>query len=277
MTRAQAAQSSWVPPAAVKTSLSSSRSSSASTPGIGSSGPASSNGPSAAAQSQPARTTTVDQADHRNAGYRMRQHPGIHHRGLNGRIRPQRRYHAQAMVALDQPGEILKSAHVSSVTRSDGYQVADEDKGLPRCDHAGGATLAIGQVRRDDQLAAAAYLHPLQALVPAGDDPAGTELELQRRAPVPAGVELLASGVGHAHVVDLDLVPRLGLRPVAFPDLGDLQIGGRGPLREVNLGLFDAQRIPPCSAGNPTYATRTPAGPGPRLAGNQDAGRGHYS
>ena len=61
---------------------------------------------------------------------------------------------------------------------------------------------------RDGQLATAADLHALHALVPAGDDLAGTELELQRLAAVPAGVELLAGGEGDADVVDGDGVAR---------------------------------------------------------------------
>ena len=56
-------------------------------------------------------------------------------------------------------------------------QVADEDQGLPRLDRAAGAAVAVAEVRRDDQLAPAADLHALHALVPAGDDLADAELE----------------------------------------------------------------------------------------------------
>ena len=46
-------------------------------------------------------------------------------------------------------------------------QVDHEDQRLARPDHAAGAAVAVRQVRRDDQLAAAADLHPGDALVPA--------------------------------------------------------------------------------------------------------------
>ena len=52
-------QSSWVPPAAMKTSRSRTRNRSASMPSVGSSGPISSVAPDAVTHSQPARTTTV--------------------------------------------------------------------------------------------------------------------------------------------------------------------------------------------------------------------------
>ena len=57
------------------------------------------------------------------------------------------------------------------------------------------------EVRRDGEPAAAADLHALDALVPAGDDLADAEAELQRLAAVPGGVELLAGGVRDADVV----------------------------------------------------------------------------
>src|SRR5690348_12828590 len=53
---------------------------------------------------------------------------------------------------------------------SDRDQIAYEDEGLARRDHMPGAPVAVGQGRGDDQLAAAADLHALHALVPAGDD-----------------------------------------------------------------------------------------------------------
>src|SRR4029079_13681124 len=86
--------------------------------------------------------------------------------------------------------------------RSDGHQVADEDQSLAGRDPATArAPLPVGEVRRNGQLTAATDLHALHTLVPARDDLAGTELELQRRTPVPARVELLAGGERHTHVV----------------------------------------------------------------------------
>ena len=57
-------------------------------------------------------------------------------------------------------------------------QVDDEDQRLARLDHAAGAAVPVGQVRRDDQLPAAADLHAGHARVPArrspGRRPAGS-------------------------------------------------------------------------------------------------------
>ena len=55
---------------------------------------------------------------------------------------------------------------------------------------------------------------PSDALVPALDDLADAEPEVQRRAAVPGGVELLAGGVGHADVVGRDGVAGHGLGAV---------------------------------------------------------------
>src|SRR5450755_2365933 len=125
-------------------------------------------------------------------------------------------------------------------TPSGGDQVADEDKGLARRSDVAGAPVPVGQIRGDDQLAAAADLHPLHALVPAGDDATGTELELQRVAAIPAGVEFLPRRVGDPDVVDLDRVSCLRGPTVAFPDVGDLQLGRRLAAGEVDVGLADA-------------------------------------
>jgi hypothetical protein len=50
-------------------------------------------------------------------------------------------------------------------TPSGGDQVAHEDEGLARRNDVVGAPVPVGQIRGDDQLAAAADLHPLHALV----------------------------------------------------------------------------------------------------------------
>ena len=59
-------------------------------------------------------------------------------------------------------------------------------------------------MRRDDQLAPAADLHAGHALVPALDDATGPQREVQRRAAVVGGVELLAGAVGDPDVVHAD-------------------------------------------------------------------------
>ena len=60
-------------------------------------------------------------------------------------------------------------------------EVDDEDERLARLDGATGAALAVGEVGGDGQLAPAADLHALDALVPARDDHADAETEVERR------------------------------------------------------------------------------------------------
>src|SRR5699024_2786090 len=94
---------------------------------------------------------------------------------------------------------------------------------------------AVRLLRRDHQLPAAADLHAGDALLPALDEPA--EGERDGLATVPRGVELLARLVVDADVVDGDLTAGHRLRTV--PDrqvLGD-ELGGRGALGHVDLGL----------------------------------------
>ena len=63
---------------------------------------------------------------------------------------------------------------------------------------------AVAEVRRDGEPAATADLHARDALVPARDDPAAAQRELEGLAAVPGGVELLAGGEGDADVVHAD-------------------------------------------------------------------------
>src|SRR3954470_5274316 len=120
----------------------------------------------------------------------------------------------------------------------DADQVDDEDEGLARLDDAARAAVAVSEVRRDDELAAAADLHARDALVPAGDDLAGAEAEPQRLAAVPGRVELLAGRVRDADVVHGDGLAGRGLRAVTDRDVGDLEVGRRVALGAVDLGLF---------------------------------------
>src|ERR1039458_1730004 len=120
------------------------------------------------------------------------------------------------------------------------HQVADEDEGLARRDGVAGAPVTVGQVRGDDQLTAAADPHALHALVPAGDDLAHAELELQRSAMGPARVEFLPGRVCDPDVVDLDPAPRVR---GAVPEIGDLKFGRRLAAGKIDLGPADAH---PC-------------------------------
>ena len=92
-------------------------------------------------------------------------------------------------------------AHAVRACSAHVHEVDDEDQRLAGLDRATGAAVAVAEVRRDGEPAAAADLHALDALVPAGDDHADAEAEVQRRAAVPRGVELLAGRVRDADVV----------------------------------------------------------------------------
>jgi uncharacterized protein (TIRG00374 family) len=61
--------------------------------------------------SHPVRVTTADQADDLGPGHGMREHTRVHYRRLDRAVRPQRGHHAQTVIAVDQPGEVLESAH----------------------------------------------------------------------------------------------------------------------------------------------------------------------
>src|SRR5687767_422103 len=87
------------------------------------------------------------------------------------------------------------------------------------------AAWAVGQIRRDGELALAADLHAGDALIPALDHAPGAELELERLAAILAGIELLAVGQP-ARVVDLDRLTRLRLGARARGKLLDLEFAG---------------------------------------------------
>src|SRR5690348_4938513 len=141
-------------------------------------------------------------------------------------------------VLVEEPTGGSLPARVGSSSGRD--QVTHKDEGLPRCDHPPGAPVPVGQTRGNDQLAAAADLHPLHALVPAGDDPPGAELELQGLAPVPARVKLLARRERNPDIVNLDHVTGIRHGPIALPDVPDVQLGWRFATGKVDLRLADA-------------------------------------
>jgi len=145
-------------------------------------------------------------------------------------------------VLVDEPTGGSLPARAGSSSGRD--QVTHKDEGLPWCDHAPGAPVPVGQTRGNDQLAAAAGLHSLHALVPAGDDPPSAELELQGFAPVPARVEFLARRERDPDIVNLDYVARVRRGPIALPDVPDLQAGRRLAAGKVDLRLADAHTRP---------------------------------
>src|SRR5690606_29266138 len=113
--------------------------------------------------------------------------------------------------------------------RSVAEQLDLELQGRVGRDHATGTARAIAQVRRDDQHAGAADLHPGHALVPALDDHAGTEREDEGLVAILRGIELRAllpvlvepAGVVHGHVAT-----RRRLGAVADDGVLVLQAGG---------------------------------------------------
>src|SRR6187431_1505858 len=87
------------------------------------------------------------------------------------------RRHGPQVVGSDRP----PITDGDRMRRSDAEQVDHEDQGLAGLDRRGGALVAVGEVRGDGQLATAADLHALHALVPALDDAAAAEREAERR------------------------------------------------------------------------------------------------
>ena len=59
----------------------------------------------------PVRVTAADQADDLGPGHGMREYARVHYRRLDRAVRPQRGHHAQTVITVDQPGEVLESAH----------------------------------------------------------------------------------------------------------------------------------------------------------------------
>src|SRR5436305_2452913 len=123
----------------------------------------------------------------------------------------------------------------------DADEVDDEDEGGAGLDDAARAALAVGLVRRDGQPAAAADLHAGDALVPALDDHADAEPELQRVTAVPGGVELLTALVSDADVVRADQAAGGRLWAVAHDQVLDHEVvrsrsGGRVDVRSAQLG-----------------------------------------
>jgi hypothetical protein len=96
-----------------------------------------------------------------------------------------------------------------------------EDESRVGGDDTADSTAAIGKIGGNSELALLAHLHAEEALIPALDDLAITDSELERVTAVVAGVELLAVGES-APVVDCDGVTALGLGSLALA--GDLNL-----------------------------------------------------
>src|SRR3954465_11134093 len=127
-------------------------------------------------------------------------------------------------------------APVTSATRparaslTNRQRVDDEHERGVRRDRGRVAPRAVGELRRDDQLAPAAGLDAHEPLVPALDHRALAELELERLAPVPRGVELVAVRIGHADVLHREPVALLRRAALAGHDVLHHELLGRRPL-----------------------------------------------
>src|SRR4051812_34444059 len=126
---------------------------------------------------------------------------------------------------------VRRSVHVD--------EIHDEDQRLIGADDAAGAALAVGEHRRDRDPPPAADLHARDALVPARDDLALAETELERAPAVPGGVELLAGLPRDPDVVDLHDAPGDGLLAVTDGEVLELElVGGRLVGGNLDLGLL---------------------------------------
>src|SRR3954469_17318487 len=117
------------------------------------------------------------------------------------------------------------------VRRSGAQQLDFEQQRRVGRNHAARAARAVAKRRRDDEDARAAFLHALHAFVPAADDHAATELELERIVAVLARIELRALAavlVEPAGVVDRDGAAGFGALAAADEGVVVLEPGGGG-------------------------------------------------
>ncbi|MEJ7570041.1 MAG: AAA family ATPase [Gaiellaceae bacterium] len=126
-----------------------------------------------------------------------------------------------------------------------GQKIDHEDEWLVRLDRGARSSRSVGHGGRDRESAPAADLHPEDARVPARNDLALAELELERTPPVPGGVELLARGEGDPDVVHRDLCSVHGLGPVADRDVLDAELERDVALRLLDLRPFERQGTHP--------------------------------
>src|SRR3954452_6707763 len=120
----------------------------------------------------------------------------------------------------------------------DVLEVDDEDERLAAGDVGRAALRPVAEVGGDDQLAPPALLHADEALVPALDDLAAAERELEGGAgTVPRRVELLAGRERLADVGDRQRVALLGRGALADDEVLDDELGRRVARGLGDLGL----------------------------------------
>src|SRR5664279_693839 len=140
------------------------------------------------------------------------------------------------------------------VARSGAQQLDFEDQRRVRRNHAAGAAGPVAELGRDHEDAGAALLHALHAFVPARDDAARAEVELERVVAVLARIEFRALDavfVEPAGVVHRDRRAGFG----AFAGAGDvvveLQSGGGCLHGRWSFGMAKPRMMP---AGEDTRA-----------------------
>ena len=171
------------------------------------------------------RSSAADGAglDARRPRHRRRRRRGPHHRrpAPRGAPRPTARWRSTSCAASRSAAWRWRSADL--------LEVDVEDQGLVGPDLRRRPLRAVGEVGGNRQAAALADLHPQDALVPARDDLARAQRELEGLlALAPRGVELLAVLEQHADVVDRRLLAALDLGAVAGDQRLGLQRGRRG-------------------------------------------------
>src|SRR6185437_13286659 len=122
-------------------------------------------------------------------------------------------------IARSPSKSMRKVSRVIAGALVDFYQLDIEHQRREGRNHPAGAARAVTQRGRDDQRALAAFLHAGDAFVPALDDLAAAEIELERLGTVERAVEFLALGavlVQPAGVVDRDAMA--GRRDLAGAD-----------------------------------------------------------
>ena len=121
---------------------------------------------------------------------------------------------------------------------TDAHQVDEEDQRLTRSDDtAPGTAVTVGKIGRMISLSPTTDPHTGHTLIPASDNAAGTELELQRLAAVVRGVELLPAAIGHTDVVHPDSTARAGLGTVTDGEIGTSSSVGGGPSGKSTSGF----------------------------------------
>jgi len=105
---------------------------------------------------------------------------------------------------------------------------------------------------RDGQTAAATHLHPRDTVVPALDDLAGAQTEVERLAAVPRRVELAVGAPCDTHVVHLHDAACLCGLAVADGQVLHEEFCRRVPLRDGDVRFCHQVNLSPCERARMT-------------------------